>query len=121
MFCYCIESFEIFFECILNFKCVKETKSFAFGDIDFKLVIKKQKTQEETLTLPLSCPRNSERQTCFRKEIFGCCLSLVELSKVNRRVSGRGLLARYTLCPSVSELPSKSLPALYVLLFLIYL
>lgn len=44
----------------------------AFWDIDFKLVIKKQKTPKETSTLPLFCLRDSEGKTHFRKEILGC-------------------------------------------------
>lgn len=41
----------------------------AFRDIDFKLVIKKQKTPKETWTLPLFCLRDSEGKTHFRKEV----------------------------------------------------
>lgn len=36
-----------------------------FWNIDFKLFIKKQKTQNEPLTLPSFCPRDADRETWF--------------------------------------------------------
>lgn len=40
-----------------------------------KLFTKKQGS--EHLTLPLSCPTVSDKETCFRKEGLGCLLSLI--------------------------------------------
>ena len=54
---------------------LKGTKSFAFWDIDFKLVIKKQDS-ESSFDLLVPCPRDSDRKTCFRKS-SDVCLSLI--------------------------------------------
>ena len=45
-------------------------------DMDFKLFIKKQDS-EGAFDPPLYCPRDSDREKCFRKEILGCGLSLI--------------------------------------------
>ena len=60
---------------------VEEDQSFAspkcvFWDIDFKLVIKKQKVQKEPLILLLSSLRESDRKACFRKQVLYCHLRI---------------------------------------------
>lgn len=42
-------------------------KSSAFGHIDFKLVVRKQKTQKQPVTLPFSCLREWDAKTWFRR------------------------------------------------------
>lgn len=50
------------------------TLKLPFGDIGFKFVIKKQETQKDALDTLLSCPRDSDGETCSRKGVVGCGL-----------------------------------------------
>ena len=52
-------------------------KLAAFGDINFKLVIKEQKTQKEPLTFPLFCLRDAEGNCIFRKKTKDVHFSLI--------------------------------------------
>lgn len=46
---------------------VKETKHFAFGDTDYKLVMKEKKTDKETDSPSLFHPKRFRWKTCSRK------------------------------------------------------
>lgn len=94
------------------------------GDIDFKPFIKKQKTQKKPLAIPHFLPKRYRRKNLLQEgDLRILTLAWVaefELSLVNRRVSsgGGGFSPRYPLCPTVSQLLLKNLPAmpaLYVL------
>ena len=72
----------------------------AFWDIDFKLVIKKQKAQKEPLTLPLSCQREFKWETLLWEgsrhiNLKDFHLSLSGLSLVGRKDPSRSLLAGF--------------------------
>lgn len=43
----------------------------ALQDVDFKLVIKKPRTQKESLTLPPFLPPRGRREGLLREEVFG--------------------------------------------------
>ena len=67
--------------------------------------MKKQETQEESLTLPSSCPRDSGRETCFRKEILGGSHRLIGIKHGHQKAS-----RQVPVCPIGSESPSKESP-----------
>lgn len=95
----------------------------AFWNISFKEATKKQKIQKERTLIPPR-PRFPAQEIRIEKLASGRCedvhRSIIELGMVNRRALGTGPLAGYPLCPRVSELPSKGLPAMCVLFFLNY-
>ena len=95
--------------------------SCPFWDIiDFKLSIKNQDSEKNPKLWPslLSCPRDSDREPCFRK-ILGCCLRLRGLKYVNRGIQ-RGACQLDTPRPVAAASPSEKIPSTYVQLFLSY-
>lgn len=76
------------------------TSKCAFWNINFKLVVRKQKTPKEPLTLFLLASGNSEAKTCCRKGISAVHLSLSELSVADREDPSKH---QFTTFPSVSH------------------
>ena len=51
--------------------CEREGPSFAFWGFHLKLVLKREKSQKEPLTLSFLCSRDANAKTCSRKGVWG--------------------------------------------------
>lgn len=88
----------------------------AFWMLIFKLFTGKRKTQREPLTLSPFLPKSFRQRTqLLEGDLMTFPLAQFELSRVNKRTSGRCLLARYPLCPIVSQSLGRDFPAKFVL------
>ena len=90
-------------------------------DIDFKLLLR-NKIQKEPLTLSLFLPKGfRQRNLLQERDLRMLAFAYSGLSIVNRKASGRCLLARYLLCLVIFELLIKNFHTIYAQLSLNYL